>query len=187
MTVYNAFVREHPEWLGRLAEGFHWDRFGEQAEWESPITAKLPVFSEANGQVSCRYNRSWITGASVRMNRPFNETEVAILDFFDHAANRDSLKLELHPGDLYFASNYTVLHGKAAHEDEPEAPDLKRLLLRVWINLPDFRAFSDEASARFGLTVHGNIGWTGEELLSGKHLSGGNHRMLLQRSVSRAA
>lgn len=185
MHVYNQFVEHHPEWLPRLYRGFRWDRFGEQAAWESPMTAEIPVFSHAGGQVSCRYNRSWITGASVRMNRPFDATEEAILDFFDQSARAGAVQLALHPGDMYFASNYTVLHGKAAHADEHVVEDAKRLLLRVWINLPDFRAFSDEATVRWGLTHHGNLGWTADELAAGKNLSAGNDRTLL--STPRAA
>src|SRR3546814_15081612 len=57
-AIHNAFVDRHPEWLPRLYEGFHWDRFGEQAPWEAPLSpAKIPVFSSAGGEVSVRYNR----------------------------------------------------------------------------------------------------------------------------------
>ena len=187
MTVYNAFLAEHPEWLDRFERGFRWDRFGEQAAWESPMTDPIPVFSEAEGQVSCRYNRSWITGAATRMNRPFDAAEEAALDFFDATARAQSIEIKLLPGDVYFASNYTILHGKAAHEDVPDAPDLKRLLLRVWLNVPGFRAFSDEGAVRWGLTRHGNIGWTGAELVAGKNESAGHERVLCEPDIARAA
>lgn len=187
MAVYNAFLAEHPDWLGRLEEGFRWDRFGEQAAWEAPMTDPIPVFSSAGGRVSCRYNRSWITGAATRMNRPFDETETAILDFFDQSARANSIELSLHPGDVYFANNYTVLHGKAAHEDAPDAEDQKRLLLRVWLNVPHFRTIANEATVRWGLTRHGNIGWTGAELLAGKHERAGHDRLLCEPDLVRAA
>ncbi len=187
MAVYNAFVEEHPEWLERLYEGYPWDRFGEQASWEQPTTARIPIFSHADGQVSCRYNRNWITGAAVRMERPFSDDETAMFDFFDAAARKNSISLQLRPGDMYFASNYTVLHGKAAHEDEPDVEDVKRLLLRVWINVPGFRRFSDEPTVRYGLTGHGNIGWTGDELLGGHNLKPGHTRQLCREDDGIAA
>jgi hypothetical protein len=146
---------------GALLRRLLLDRFSEQSDWESPITSRIPIFSAAGGQLSCRYNRNWITGATVRMNRPLSAEETAMFDFFDDAARANALSLRLDPGDMYFASNYTVLHGKAAHEDEPDLEDVKRLLLRVWINIPGFRQFADEATVRYGLTSHGNIGWTG--------------------------
>lgn len=186
-TVYNDFLANHPEWLERLFEGYCWDRFGEQADWESPITAKIPIFSHADGHLSCRYNRNWITGATVRMNRPLSDDETAMFDYFDQAARANSMSLALHPGDIYFASNYTVLHGKAAHEDEPDIEDVKRLLLRVWINIPGFRHFADEATVRYGLTSHGNIGWTGAELQSGHNLKAGHRRTLCQDEARVAA
>jgi hypothetical protein len=69
-----------------------------------------------------------------------------------------------------------VLHGRAAYEEETEDFGEKRHLLRVWLNMPGFRAFADEATVRYGLSSHGNIGWTGAELLARKHLEPGHRR-----------
>ncbi|MDD9915810.1 MAG: hypothetical protein OXT01_14240, partial [Rhodospirillaceae bacterium] len=61
---------------------------------------------------------------------------------------------------------YTEFHGRAAHAFVPEA-DRKRLLMRIWLDMPDFRKFSDEAIVRYGIGRHGQLGWTAEEMLAG--------------------
>jgi hypothetical protein len=180
MTVYNGFLKEHPDLVPMLYEGFHWDRFSEHAPWDQPMsTTRIPVFSYAKGQLSCRYNRSWISGAFARMEKQMSNAEQVLFDFFDQVAEENRLEIDLQPGQVYFASNYTVLHGRASYEEDTEDFGEKRHLLRVWLNMPGFRAFADEAVMRYGLTSHGNIGWTGAELLARKHLQPGNKRQFL--------
>jgi hypothetical protein len=181
--VYNEFVRQHPDWLEAASKGFYWDRFGEQKEWESPVSpSRIPLFSVSEGgQVSCRYNRGWIGNAAVRRNQPFTEQETAILDFFDEMAQKHALTLAMSPGDAYFANNYTMLHGRHAYEETPDAPiEQRRLFMRVWVNIPDVREFAEGSNVRFGLSEHGNIGWTGQELIEGRNLSAGHRRSFLE-------
>lgn len=181
--VYNEFVRQHPEWLEDAYEGFYWDRYGEHKEWEEPVSPrKIPLFSfSSEGHLSTRYNRNWITAASVRRKQPFTDREAAILDFFDAMARKHALPVRMRPGDVYFASNYTVLHGREAYEENDNTPpDQRRLFLRVWVNIPDIRRFADESLVRYGLTSHGNIGWTSGELAEGKHLVPGQQRLRLE-------
>jgi hypothetical protein len=52
-------------------------------------------------------------------------------------------------------------------EDESE----KRVLLRIWMDLPDVRPFADEGSVRYGAIRHGKMGWTAADLLAGNHLT----------------
>jgi hypothetical protein len=188
-AIYNEFVKQHPEWMPTAFEGFYWDRFGEHKEWEEPTSpTKIPLFSLADGQLSTRYNRSWINAAAVRRNVPFNDVEQAILDFFDDTARKLSLPIKMQPGDVYFANNYTVLHGRDSYEETADAPlEHKRLFLRVWFNIPEVRSFADEATIRFGLSNHGNIGWTSRELSEGKNLVAGHQRIRLEPTALTAS
>ena len=185
MTVYNEFLREHPELVPMLYEGFHWDRFGEHAPWQQPMSPqKIPVFSYARGQLSCRYNRSWISGSFARAGKVMSNSETVLFDFFDRAAEENRLEIDLQPGQLYFASNYTVLHGRASYEEETDDLGEKRHLLRIWLNMPGFRAFAEEATTRYGLSSHGNIGWTGRELIARKHLEPEARRVFVETGAA---
>jgi hypothetical protein len=182
IAVYNEFVFKHPEWLPRLQEGFHWDRYGEHAAWEAPTSSHpIPVFDRRDGRFSSRFNRNWIKAAAVRRNAPLTDTEDAMLDFFDAMAQRHAFTFELAEGDAYFANNLCALHGRAGYEEDTgESLGRGRLLLRSWINLPELRPSPDRGAVHYGLIDYGNLGWTAGELAVGKNLSAGHQRVFCE-------
>lgn len=168
-TIYNEILRRQPDALPRLYKGFEWDRMDEHRDDETATSVyKVPFFSNANGVVSCRYNRSWINKANIRRNDPMPEPDSALLDLIDDIAVETRLEFPFHAGDIQFCNNYTALHGRAAHEVQPDE-DQKRILQRIWLNVPAFRDFADEAVVRYGIGTHGKIGWTAEDLQNGRH------------------
>ena len=179
-TVYNAFVRDHPELLPQLEAGFRWDRFGEESPWEPPISPEaIPVFSWSGGQLSCRYNRNWMVSAFIREGRTLSNSETLLFDYFDKVAQESCVEIALGPGDVYFANNYTVLHGRAQYEEEDEMSYFdKRHLLRIWLQIEGLRTVEDPR-VRYGIGTHGHIGWTAGELMMRRHLDPGNRRAIL--------
>ena len=169
MTVYNELLRHHPEWLPRLYRGFVWNRAEEEAPGEVPVSDYLvPAFSVAQGRVSCRFNSSWIKRGMERAGTPPTVEDLEIFDFIQATAAAHSFAFPLHPGDIVWCNNYTVFHGRAGHE--PVADESrKRLLLRIWIDLPEVRPFADEGRIRYGVIRHGKLGWTAADLLAGNH------------------
>ena len=90
------------------------------------------------------------------------------------------LSVRMGAGDVYFANNFTVLHGREAYEEEPDWQVAeRRLFLRLWLNIPQFRPFADEAAMRFSVIGHGNLGWTAQELAAGCHLRPDSKRRYL--------
>ena len=171
-TIFNTILAEHPEWLPRLFRGFYWDRMGEQAPWELPYNPNpVPLFSFADGRLSARYNRGWLKIGADRKGMPLTSEEQEMLDFVDTVGAANAMTFEMQPGDVYFANNYAVFHGRQAYAEEPDWDAAsKRLFLRLWLNLRDFRPFQDETAMRFGVISHGNLGWTSRELAACKHL-----------------
>ncbi len=170
--VYNEFVRHHPEHLPALFEGFEWDRLDEQGPGERVTSGyKVPVFSIAGGKVSCRYNRYWMSKAMLRTADRLPDEIWALFNRFDEIAEANRLDLVFEPGDIQFANNYTVLHGRAAH-DEVVDEDRKRLLMRIWVDFDEGRPVANEAIVRYGVVRHGALGWTAEQLRQGRHQEG---------------
>ena len=174
--VYNEFVRNHPEHLPALFEGFEWDRLDEQGQGEGVTSGyKVPVFSIADGagtrKVSCRYNRFWMAKAILRSADRLPDETWALFNLFDEIAEANRLDLVFEPGDIQFANNYTVLHGRAAHAEVPDE-DRKRLLMRIWVDFDEARPMANEAIVRYGVIRHGALGWTAEQCRDGRHLTG---------------
>jgi hypothetical protein len=165
LAVYNRILAERPEHLPLLHGGFVYDRKGEQGPGEPPVSGKIPLFATAaDGTVSARYARSYITQAERRTGVPLRPEEREALDFFDRTALDPALMLEFHlrPGDIEFANNYTVLHARRAYTDHPD-PARRRMMLRLWLQDDALRRVED-AQLRFGFTRFGNHGKTAREL-----------------------
>lgn len=166
-AIYNRVLAERPEALPRLFEGFQWGRMEEHGATETPASGyKVPFFSEKNGFISCQYNRAWIENGDKLRGETMSEEDSELLDYVDSVARDVCFEFPFHAGDVQFCSNYTVLHGRAAHEVVPEE-DRKRVLMRIWLDMPNFRPFSDEAVIRYGIGRHGQLGWSAEDIRQG--------------------
>jgi len=150
MSVHNAILARHPEYLPPLYEGvpyIHIEEAGEMRSW------KEPVFSVADGVLSCSIRRNTVQKAIERSGIAMTPLETAALDCFDAVAEDPEFVLEmaLEPGDIQFVNNYTILHGRTAFTDDP-APGRNRHLVRLWL-----RFFTPRPTADFIRAQHNGI------------------------------
>jgi hypothetical protein len=140
LSVYNAVVAEHPEYLPALERGFIYDRRGEQAYYQQPVSDPVPVFAHINGQISIRYVRQSIETGMAKLGRQFSTEELGLLDYLDEVTQRLNLvvTMRLAPGDIQFVNNYAVLHSRMSYEDHPD-PAKRRHLLRLWLKVDGLR------------------------------------------------
>ena len=104
----------------------------------------------------------------LRTGTPLTEQDAEMFEFIRASAAAHAFSFPLHPGDIAWMNNYTVFHGRAAHE--PVADEQrKRVLLRLWLDLPDVRPFADEGRVRYGVIRHGKLGWIAADLLAGNY------------------
>jgi hypothetical protein len=165
-TIHNALRERHSDKLHRLYDGFPWDRQNEHDKTETPTTVyPVPVFSQTNDLVSSRYNRNWISKAADRAGGLSPEDET-LLNLLDELAQEFCFSFDFQPGDVQFANNYIVWHGREAHTPAKGENDT-RLLMRIWLNLDDIRAFANELIIRHGVIKHGKLGWSAADVLKG--------------------
>jgi hypothetical protein len=132
MAVYNEILATHPEYMPALRRGFFYinvEEAGDLSQW------RVPVFSELDGVVSCRYSRNTIEVAR-KAGAALTELEIAALDHMDRLAASPGFRLdmELEPGDIQFVNSFTTLHARTEFIDHDQ-PDLKRRMLRLWLKL----------------------------------------------------
>jgi hypothetical protein len=135
LSIHDEIASRRPDLLEFLYHGYHFHRLGEQADNESAITThRVPIFSEMNGQVSCRYSRAYIMEAEAASENVLTGGPKEALDLFDEIANREDMRtsFRLEPGEVLFMNSYTTLHTRTAFEDWQD-PAKKRLLLRLWL------------------------------------------------------
>jgi hypothetical protein len=129
--VWNEIVQHHPEYTRPLMDGYFYVSVEEGGD---VVPRRVPVYSIANGMVSCRILRNTIETARKMGHANYDELEEAALAHMDELVNRDDLRLDmmLEPGDMQFINNYTTLHARTEFEDHPE-PGRKRWMVRLWL------------------------------------------------------
>ena len=176
MHIYNELLRQHPEWLPRLYEGFVWTRRSENSRDEPPVSNyKVPGYSYAEGVLSCRFNAGWSRTGMQELGQELTEEEADLFRFIQEVASESCFSFPLHRGDIAFCNNYTVFHGRAGH-DPVDEEQRKRLLLRIWMDIDNVRPFCDEGLVRYGTIRYGKLGWTAADLLSERYLEGHRRR-----------
>ena len=149
LRVYDIIRREHPEYLPVLEKGFPYHRRGEEADGQAPISPyNVPVFSQRDGIMSCRYSTEGIFAGVHGLGREMTPLERDALNFFQEAALREGERFDLRtePGEAVYVNNYEILHSRTAFEDWPEF-ERRRLLLRIWLQGDPPRVMKPEMQA----------------------------------------
>ena len=147
LSIHNVMLAERPDLLPPLYEGF-WYGLHESAGGRQPISEeKVPVFSVREGKLSCMNNRFFMLTAARRMGTELPGKLVEALDCFAALSIRPDLYLEfqLEPGEMMFWHNFVLLHARSEFRD---SADRKRLLLRLWLDVPDGRPVVPAISGR---------------------------------------
>jgi len=141
-AIHNAILAERPDLIPVLYHGYHSMHTEYADTGETPITPhRIPVFAQLGDRMVCNYHARpfarWLAQDPSGQD-PKNKAWEA-LNLFNTISERDSLvhKFMLEPGDLQFLNNRTLLHGRTEFEDY-EGIDHKRLLLRLWLSMPDW-------------------------------------------------
>nr|WP_284732233.1 TauD/TfdA family dioxygenase [Sphingobium nicotianae] len=132
LAIHNIMARERPDLLAALYEGAHID-------WPQravPLEEKLPFFWTIDGKTSGFNNRVFMRYGREPEKLPERLREA--LAFYDEIALRSDVRADflLQPGEMFFWHNFLVLHSRQSFSD---TPDRKRLLLRLWLNVPGGR------------------------------------------------
>ena len=139
VAIHNEIVRNHPEYLEVLYEGFYHDYrgYGPNADPNEVTATPIPVFEYNNGRVNCAFAKKIIeTGASKR-GVPLTPLQQAAIDYVHELGTREDMRIDmmLEPGDIQIINNYITLHSRSNYIDHDDGR--KRYLLRMWLNLPD--------------------------------------------------
>jgi hypothetical protein len=138
LAIHNEILRTRPELLAPLYRGYFYA--SEEARFSTkPITEEeVPVYSCVNDVVSCILSSAQMEAAARLMGKPFPADLAEAIAYFYVLARREDLAVSflLEPGEMMLWHNYTNLHSRTAFTDSPTN---KRLLLRLWLNVPNGR------------------------------------------------
>jgi len=157
-AVYNEFLSRHPEYLVPLMQGFHIDLVGKGRRADEISQRRIPVFSWCEGRLSCRFNKRQIELGAEKAGTPLSALEQAAVDAVQAIAEEPKFRLlmDFRRGDIQLLNNFVILHSRAAYEDF-SAPEQKRLLLRLWLNVPHGRPLDAALADRLNSGPRGGV------------------------------
>ncbi|MGW1027875.1 TauD/TfdA family dioxygenase [Streptomyces sp. NPDC002577] len=146
VAVHNEIVKNHPEYLQPLYEGFYHDYrgYGPNRDPNEVTPAPIPVFEYHNGRVSCAFAKEIIHRGAAKRGVPLTPLQEKAVQYVHDLALREDMRIDmmLEPGDIQLINNYITLHSRSNYIDHQDGR--KRYLLRMWINLPNSVQLSPE-------------------------------------------
>ena len=153
-ALFNEILRRRPD-LARVAQQpFHFD-----SRAQNPADVKVqsvPIFTWHAGHLNVLHKRGYIKTAQRFPEVPrLTDEQTEVLDMIDEVCNDPAwhLSFDMQAGDIQIGNNFSVLHSRTQYEDHPE-PERRRLLLRIWMTLPQGRPLPPvyAATREFGQT-----------------------------------
>ncbi|HPU51488.1 MAG TPA: TauD/TfdA family dioxygenase [Burkholderiaceae bacterium] len=138
-ALFNEILRRNPELAKVAQEPFHFD-----ARAQNPADIKIqsvPIFTWHAGHLNVLHKRAYIKTAQRFPEVPrLTPQQTEVLDLIDEICNAPAwhLAFAMEPGDMQIGNNFSVLHSRTTYEDHEE-PERRRLLLRIWMTLPQGR------------------------------------------------
>ena len=158
MSVYNRIRVTRPELLEPLLNGFHYDLIGKGRTAVELSNNRIPVYSWYDGLLSCRFNKQQIELGAQRAQEPLTQAQQEAIDLVENLAVSEDflLPMTFEPGDIQLLNNHTTMHSRGRFVDWDEE-EKRRLLLRLWVNIPNGRALAPEYADRLNTGGRGGV------------------------------
>jgi hypothetical protein len=165
-AVHNAMLERRPDLAAALYRPVWRSRLGEEAGGET-LAYPLPVFdyrrdSDGRAHFTSHYSLTYIEAAQLRPEIPrLSPEQREAIDYMMQLAAELSFEMRLAPGDIQLLNNHVIYHGRTPFEDDA-ATGQDRLLLRLWLAMPNSRALPEGHEVLWGSieagAVRGGIG-----------------------------
>ncbi len=154
VAIHNAMLERRPDLLSELFTAYPRSRFGEEVSDVSDYYM-LPVFNLRDGKFTTHYSRTYIEASQANEAVPrLRDSQDEALDLLAELANELSFEMTLQPGDIQLLNNHVIYHARDPYVDDASSGQ-KRLLLRLWLAMPNSRPLPDSYEVLFGPTAPG--------------------------------
>jgi hypothetical protein len=138
-AVHNALLARRPDLLELLFQDIWRSRLGEESD-KAETVYPLPIFGLRDGRLTSHYSLTYIEAAQMAPAVPqLTAAQREAIDLLMALAEELCFEMILEPGDLQFINSHVTYHGRTPFEDD-KASGHDRLLLRLWLSMPNNRA-----------------------------------------------
>lgn len=156
-TIHNEILRRRPDLLDELFTDYWRSRPADEDGARADTVFALPVFGMRDGQITSQYSRTYVEQAQEHASVPrLRPAQNEALDLLAEVAEHTCLHAPFEPGDIQFLNNHVVYHGRTAYQDDV-ARGQSRLLLRLWLAVPNSRTLPEGFDVLWGATTPGAL------------------------------
>ncbi len=138
-AVHNAFLQRRPDLLEVMFQDFWRSRLGEESD-KAETVYPLPIFGVREGRFTSHYSLTYIEAAELVPGVPkLTAAQREAIDMLMALSEELCFEMTLAPGDIQFLNSHVTYHGRTPFEDD-RAAGQDRLLLRLWLSMPNSRA-----------------------------------------------
>jgi len=149
VAIHNAVLERRPDLLELLFQPYYRSRLGEESDTAETVYA-LPIFGLRDGRFTSHYSLTYIEAAQLVTDVPkLTAAQREAIDMLMAVAEELSFEMTLAPGDIQFLNSHVTYHGRTPFEDD-RASGQDRLLMRVWLSMPNSRALPEGQEVLWG-------------------------------------
>jgi hypothetical protein len=158
ISVYNRILAERPDLIAPLMQGFRYDLVGKGRTADELTQNQVPVYSWFEGLLSCRFNKQQIELGAAKAGVTLTPVQIEAITLVEDLALSKELLLPMafQPGDIQLLNNHTTLHSRGGYVDW-DKPEQRRMLLRLWLNIPNGRPLAPEFADRLNTGGRGGV------------------------------
>jgi Taurine catabolism dioxygenase TauD, TfdA family len=147
--VYNEIRKRRPDLHALLCKPIPRSRFGEEAGGEH-VTYDLPAFGVREGKLTSHFSLTYIENAQMLPHaRKLTDAEQEAIQMLMDVAEEECFEMRFEPGDIQLLNNHVIYHGRTAFKDD-ESQGQDRMLMRLWLSVPNSRALPDDHAVLWG-------------------------------------
>ncbi len=142
-AIHNAMLERRPDLAASLYEPVWRSRLGEEDGGEK-LAYPLPVFGARDGRFTSHYSLTYIEAAQLMDGVPrLTAKQREAIDMLMVLAEEFAFEMTFAPGNIQLLNNHVIYHARTPFEDDP-ASGRDRLLLRLWLAMPNSRALPED-------------------------------------------
>ncbi|HYC48598.1 MAG TPA: TauD/TfdA family dioxygenase [Burkholderiales bacterium] len=155
-AIHNEILRRRPDLIDVFYGDWEHSWQGEQPPGCGKTDTR-PIFGMRDGYFTGVFSPTYIRSSQDFPEVPRHTPEQReALDLYVQLANELALDMDFEPGDIQLLNNHVMYHGRTAFEDYPE-DERKRLLLRLWLAVPNSRPLPEAWKRIFGRVEAGAV------------------------------
>lgn len=158
ITVHNTLLEQRPDLLEELYQPWYYKTHNVDVSNPDPW-CRQPIFAIEQGHFVGYVLRVLIDRAYQLPELPdMTPGQKEALDFLESTCADPTLhyRFRQRPGDFLFVNNFVNFHSRTEFVDHAEA-ERRRLLLRIWLAMPNSRPLPASFAGAFGATEAGVI------------------------------